>query len=102
MLEIAIVSGLVGMVIGHVLTRLRDLRLQVDRIHRLEAKLDALMAQNGIDFNPMTGVDPAVADALTQGKTILAIYHYRKATGAGLKEAKDAVEGLQCRMTTLH
>lgn len=102
MMEIAIVSALVGIVIGHVLTRLRDLGRRVDRIPRVEAKLDALMSHQGIHFGPMTGVHPAVADALARGKKVLAIYRYREATGAGLKEAKEAIEELQCRMTTLH
>jgi hypothetical protein len=37
---------------------------------------------------------PSFADALHRGKMIEAIKIYREVTGAGLKEAKDAVEAI--------
>ena len=37
---------------------------------------------------------PDVIDALNAGQLIVAIKLYREHTGVGLKEAKDAVEGL--------
>jgi ribosomal protein L7/L12 len=44
-----------------------------------------------------SGMETQVLEiARTQGK-IAAIKHYREATGAGLKEAKDAVESLVAR-----
>ena len=98
----AILGGVVGMVVGHILTRLRDLNRRVDRISRIEAKLDAVMAHGGVRFDPLSDVDPSVANALAQGETILAIKRYREATGVGLKEAKDAVEELRRRMPTRH
>jgi ribosomal protein L7/L12 len=39
--------------------------------------------------------DPEVQRHLAQGQLIAAIKRYRTLTGAGLKEAKDAVEALQ-------
>ena len=63
----------------------------------MEAKLDALMKHEGIRFDPYSDVPPPVVDALRRGKKIAAIKHYRGATGAGLKEAKEFVEELQRR-----
>jgi ribosomal protein L7/L12 len=68
-------------------------------LSRLEAKLDALLKHQGIQFDPFSDCPPAVVDALRRGKKIDAIKAYRAATGAGLKEAKDYVEELQRRAT---
>ena len=46
---------------------------------------------------PPGGSLDAVHAALRSGNKILAIKHYREATGVGLKEAKDAVEALERR-----
>ena len=66
-------------------------------LSRLEAKLDALLKHQGIQFDPFSDCPPAVVDALRRGKKIDAIKAYRAATGAGLKEAKEYVEELQRR-----
>ena len=66
-------------------------------LSRLEAKLDALLKQEGIQFDPFSDCPPAVVDALRRGKKIDAINGYRAATGAGLKEAKEYVEEVQRR-----
>ena len=89
-------------VIGHILTRVRDLRREVDRLPRIESKLDALIVHGGVNFDPLDGVDPSVVEALGRGQKTLAIMHYRNATGAGLKEAKEVVEDLQRRMPRQH
>jgi hypothetical protein len=64
---------------------------------RLEAKLDALLKHQGIQFDPYADVAPPVLDALRRGKKIEAIKEYRAVSGAGLKEAKEYVEELQRR-----
>ena len=66
-------------------------------LSRLEAKLDALLKHQGIQFDPFSDCPPAVVDALRRGKKIDAIKAYRAATGAGLKEAKEYVEEVQRR-----
>ena len=38
---------------------------------------------------------PGVVELVRAGKTIAAIQEYRNATGAGLKEAKAAVESIR-------
>jgi hypothetical protein len=69
-------------------------------LSRVEAKLDALLKHQGIQFDPYADVPPAVADALRSGRKIDAIKAYRLATGAGLKDAKDFVEEVQRRGPT--
>lgn len=57
---------------------------------RIERKLDLLLDHFGIDHRvPM----PAEAQRhIDEGQKIRAIKAYREATGAGLKDAKNAVE----------
>jgi ribosomal protein L7/L12 len=43
---------------------------------------------------PVSGEALAIGEALSAGKKIEAIRLYRKATGAGLKEAKDAIDAI--------
>lgn len=64
------------------------------RIHRINAKLDALLAEAGIDFDPLADVGADVREALERGDKIAAIKLYREATGESLKDAKAYVETL--------
>ncbi len=66
------------------------------RLRRLEAKLDLILSELGLAYQ-----EPAVFGTLSDevraladdpAKKIQAIKLYREQTGAGLKEAKDAVE----------
>ncbi|EWS81515.1 hypothetical protein BF93_16700 [Brachybacterium phenoliresistens] len=80
---------------AHLESQIAHLR---DRLDRQEALLTALAAQAGLDPAAVraAGVEdsmPApVLDALRRRQMILAIKEYRTATGAGLAEAKRAVE----------
>ncbi|MET8950419.1 ribosomal protein L7/L12 [Streptomyces sp. NPDC004393] len=60
------------------------------RVARLEQKLDLILDRMGLD------AADAALDGVTalvrEGKRIQAIKLYREVTGAGLKEAKEAVE----------
>lgn len=66
------------------------------KLDRVEHKLDLVLAHLGIEVEgpDLSGVD----ESLREGKMILAIKRYREATGAGLKEAKDAVESRAGRL----
>jgi len=66
-------------------------------LSRLEGKLDALLKQQGVRFDPYADLPAPVLDALRRGKKIDAIREYRAATGVGLKDAKEFVEELQRR-----
>lgn len=64
-----------------------------DRVGRIERKLNALLRHHGVD--PTQG--PPLSDRVKQlagdpSRKIEAIKVYREETGAGLAEAKEAVE----------
>ncbi|MET9832144.1 ribosomal protein L7/L12 [Streptomyces sp. NPDC006385] len=60
------------------------------RVARVERKLDLIMDNLGLrDDDPRMN---EVVGLVREGKKIPAIKLYREITGAGLKEAKDAVE----------
>jgi ribosomal protein L7/L12 len=63
------------------------------RLTRLEDKVDLLLKDAGVEGPPLPRQDEVLA-LVRSGKKIQAIKVYREATGAGLVEAKDAVERL--------
>jgi ribosomal protein L7/L12 len=69
------------------------------RLRQLEEQVERLSAQAGLPWSAaMTpeadGVDSEVVALAQSGRTIEAIKRYRELTGAGLAEAKQAVESL--------
>ncbi|HZF89071.1 MAG TPA: hypothetical protein VE614_11900 [Streptomyces sp.] len=78
-------------VIGH---EARFSRLD-KRLTRIERKLDLLLGHLDVPVED-PGMDEVAALA-RDGKPIEAMKAYRRVTGAGLKEAKDAVDRLQER-----
>ena len=62
------------------------------RLRRVERKLDVLLAHFGLADEAVEKLPEEVVDALRRGRTIEAIKHYRKATGAGLAEAKSVID----------
>ncbi|UKY50510.1 ribosomal protein L7/L12 [Streptomyces inhibens] len=61
------------------------------RLQRLERKVDLLLAHAGIE-EPQDARMTEIDELLRQGKKIQAIKVHRELTGAGLAEAKEAVE----------
>ncbi|AXB43409.1 ribosomal protein L7/L12 [Amycolatopsis albispora] len=88
-LLLALVVLLLAVRLGFTATDARADRLD-RRLARIEEKLDALMAHQGIEL-PEPEFDDVRA-LLDEGKKIQAIKVYRERTGAGLREAKEAVE----------
>jgi ribosomal protein L7/L12 len=66
------------------------------RLAAIERKLDLIMAHLGIE-EPEPTLPPRAVQELVAGRKIAAIKAYREATGAGLREAKDAVEAYERR-----
>lgn len=69
-----------------------------DRLRRLERKVDLILGHLGL-----TAGDPLidrVVELVDAGRKIEAIKAYREATGAGLNEAKDAVEAIAAKRNT--
>lgn len=68
------------------------------RLRRIEHKLDLLLRHLGVPCAPGDGELPAESRALAdRGEKVAAIAAYRTATGAGLADAKRAVEGYMGR-----
>ncbi len=70
-------------------------RRQMRRLALVERKLDAVLDHLGVEV-PEPHLEQ-VEVLLGQGKTIQAIKAYREATGADLREAKEAVDRLSGR-----
>ena len=90
----AFLGSVLGLGIVLVLIRLSSFERRLDRLARLDAKVDALLKAAGVEFDPFRDVPPDVREALERGETILAVKRFRQATGAGLKEAKEFVDGV--------
>jgi hypothetical protein len=97
LLPLLISAGIAGVFVALIGARIGSMEQRLNSLSRLEGKLDALLKQQGIRFDPYADTPPAVLDALRRGKTIEAIKEYRAATGVGLKEAKDYVDELRRR-----
>lgn len=67
------------------------------RLDYIEQQLQALFPESYVPFASAgpTGFPPGVVELVSAGKTIAAIQEYRNATGAGLAEAKKAVETIR-------
>ncbi len=71
-----------------------------EQLNRIEQKLDLIIKHLGIQQGSNT---PATEDfelqqLLSSGRKIQAIKRYRELTGAGLKDAKNAVEKLEAKL----
>ncbi len=80
-----------------IVSRLKSLERRVAALSQLDAKVDLLLAQAGLEFDPFKNVPPGVVTAITSGNKIEAIKQYRAATGVGLVEAKEFVEAIERR-----
>ena len=65
------------------------------KLSRIEAKLDLLLQNAGINDDPYKSLPSGVAQALQRGDKIAAIKEYRAATGVDLGEAKEFIEEAQ-------
>lgn len=67
------------------------------RLDYIEQQLQALFPGRYVPFATAgaAGMPPGVVELVRAGKTIAAIQEYRNATGAGLAEAKRAVESIR-------
>lgn len=77
-------------IVSTVTLRIKGLERKVDR---LELRLGLLVDHFGIVEPEPAGLEGVRALA-AEGRTVAAIKAYREATGAGLAEAKQAVEAL--------
>jgi ribosomal protein L7/L12 len=93
----ALVGALVGVGTAILFIRLAAIERRLNRLSRVESKVDALLRASGIKFDALQDVPTEVREALERGETILAIKRFRQATGVGLKEAKVFVDEVRRR-----
>jgi len=94
----AIYAGaIIGAGIALLVSRIWAIERRLDRLSRLDAKVDVLLEHAGITFDELHGVPADVREALEQGQTILAVKRAREATGSGIKEAKEYVDEIRRR-----
>jgi len=77
--------------------RINEIHKRLGVLFRVEAKLDLLLRQANIKFDPYQAVTLEIRQAIQEGKKIKAIKLYREMSGVGLKEAKDFIEQVQRR-----
>ena len=100
MSDAVLVSTLMTVGIALLFIRLAAMERRLNRLSRLDAKVDALLRHSGVEFDPFQGVPADVQEALERGETILAIKRLRQSTGVGLKEAKEFVDEVRRRKAT--
>src|SRR5688572_6016008 len=93
--EAMILGAIIGLAIAALFARFAAVERRLNRLSRLDAKIDALLKNAGIHFDPFQDVPADVREALERGETILAIKRHRHATGVGSKEAKDFVDEIR-------
>lgn len=81
--------------IDHLQRKVRRLETLVDTLAQRADVGAAELAQLRADVEP--GITDQIRDLVAQGKNIEAIKEYRTETGAGLKDAKDAIDEYQAR-----
>jgi ribosomal protein L7/L12 len=101
-LEVSTMTGAAGdlgciVLLLVVLVYLLELQKRVTILTRVEAKLDLLLQNAGLQYDPYADLPAPVVEALRRGDKIEAIKHYRQTTGAGLKDAKEFIEEVQRR-----
>ena len=91
--DFAIIVAIVGVLVASTAATTSYFRsADRDRLIRAEQKLDLLLTHAGLDYTPpLKAAWQALADE-SPARKIAAIKAYREETGAGLAEAKRAVE----------
>jgi hypothetical protein len=88
---------LVLLLLVTIAARLNGIRSRMGALSRVEAKLDLLLKQASIKFDPYAHLEREIVEAVQAGKKIEAIKLYRQSANVGLKEAKDFIEEVQRR-----
>jgi hypothetical protein len=94
-LAVLMVLGLILLVAIRI--RLDDIQSRIAAVTRVEAKLDLLLKQANIEFDPYAYLSNDIVEALRANQKIEAIKLYRQVTGVGLKEEKEFIEEVQRR-----
>jgi len=90
-------GGLLLLGLAGVGVRLAEMQSRMGVLSRVEAKLDLLLKQANIKYDPYANLPREIAEAVRAGQKINAIKLYRQSSGVGLKEAKEFIEEMQRR-----
>ena len=97
-LLVIVFLSLLALVLARVFEyRINAIARQVATVSRIEAKLDLVLTQAGLKYDPYKNAPASVIDAVKHGQKIEAIKRYREVNPVSLKEAKEYVEGMQRR-----
>jgi len=91
---------LIGLIVVSLQTRFAAVNRRLDRLARLERKVDAILKHLGVSFDPFGDIPADALAALREGRKVEAIKRYREATGAGLAEAKERIDEALSRATS--
>jgi hypothetical protein len=89
---------IVGLAIG-LRMKITDLERRFASLRRLEAKIDLLLKQDNLVYEPVAGVHPAILEAVQAGEVIRAVSLYRTLHNCSLKEAKEAIERITAQLS---
>jgi len=92
-----VVLGVILVLLVSVALRLIEMRSRMGVLSRIEAKLDFLLQQANVKFDPYANLPPEITEAVRVGQKMKAIQLYVQSSGVGLKEAKDFIEEFQRR-----
>ena len=95
-MEIGVLILSVTALLGWIHTIARP-TVSLQKHNLLEKKVDAMMKHIGMTYYPFHDVPEAIHAHIRKGNTIEAIKLYRQHSGAGLRDAKDAVEEMRSR-----
>ncbi len=98
-----IVPALTGFTVGILFAlvfQIANIRKRLTALSRVEGKLDLMLKNAGLEYNPLAEISEDLAQAIESGQKIQAIKLYRQTTECSLKEAKDYIEELQRRIGT--
>lgn len=93
-------GAVIGVAVALLFVRLASIERRLNRLSRLDAKVDALLKNAGITFDAFQDVPADVREAIERGETILAVKRLRQAKGVDLKEAKELVDEIRRRRAT--
>ena len=93
LISLAVTGVILLSVLISVALRLIEMRSRMGTLfYRIEAKLDLLLEQANIKFDPYANFPSEVMEALRAGQRMKAIKLYVQSTGVGFKEANDFIK----------
>lgn len=88
-----IIMGVMAISLAAVTVRLMKVERRLVSLALANKKLDFLLKRSGVEYDPLEGLSPELADALREsGNRFEAIARYRKSRKVGLAEAMRDID----------